>query len=106
MHLFTSHAFLSMHTVYLISSLLSPLTAPLELPTKSRSFSLTSHQLRALTQLACTLLGFESDVKELVTNTIFIDCTGDTPTIKGNQLLQNAHMYLSINERQKLKKIK
>uniref|UniRef100_A0A668TTM9 KIAA0825 n=1 Tax=Oreochromis aureus TaxID=47969 RepID=A0A668TTM9_OREAU len=64
--------------------------APLELPTKSRSFSLTSHQLRALTQLACTLLGFESDVKELVTNTIFIDCTGDTPPIKGNQLLQNA----------------
>ncbi|XP_063346071.1 uncharacterized protein KIAA0825 homolog isoform X4 [Pelmatolapia mariae] len=57
--------------------------APLELPTKSRSFSLTSHQLRALTQLACTLLGFESDVKELVTNTIFIDCTGDTPPIKG-----------------------
>uniref|UniRef100_A0A3P8NX92 KIAA0825 n=1 Tax=Astatotilapia calliptera TaxID=8154 RepID=A0A3P8NX92_ASTCA len=64
--------------------------APLELPTKSRSFSLTSHQLRALTQLACTLLGFESDVKELVTNTIFIDCTGDTPPIKGNQLLKNA----------------
>ncbi|XP_030593401.1 uncharacterized protein KIAA0825 homolog [Archocentrus centrarchus] len=57
--------------------------APMELPLKNRSFSLTSHQLRALTQLACTLLGFESDVKELVTNMIFINCTGDTPGVKG-----------------------
>nr|XP_019949157.1 PREDICTED: uncharacterized protein KIAA0825 homolog [Paralichthys olivaceus] len=57
--------------------------APMELPMKNRSFSLTSHQLRALTQLACTLLGFESNVKELVTNTISINCTGDAPCVKG-----------------------
>ncbi|XP_069555977.1 uncharacterized protein KIAA0825 homolog [Brachyistius frenatus] len=57
--------------------------APMELPMKSRSFSLTSHQLRALTQLACTLLGFESEVKDLVTNMTFINCTGDTPCVKG-----------------------
>lgn len=50
---------------------------------KNRSFSLTSHQLRALTQLACTLLGFERIVKELVTNMTFIDCTGETPCVKG-----------------------
>ncbi|XP_029999895.1 uncharacterized protein KIAA0825 homolog isoform X2 [Sphaeramia orbicularis] len=57
--------------------------APMELPMKSRSFNLTSHQLGALTQLACTLLGFETHVKELVTNLTFIDCTGDTPCVKG-----------------------
>ncbi|XP_060927572.1 uncharacterized protein KIAA0825 homolog [Limanda limanda] len=57
--------------------------APMELPMKNRSFSLTSHQLRALTQLACTLLGFESNVRELVTHTISINCTGDAPCIKG-----------------------
>ncbi|XP_051279687.1 uncharacterized protein KIAA0825 homolog isoform X1 [Dicentrarchus labrax] len=57
--------------------------APLELPMKNRSFSLTSHQLRALTELACTLLGFEGTVKELVTNMTFIDCTGETPFVKG-----------------------
>ncbi|CAJ1068534.1 uncharacterized protein KIAA0825 homolog isoform X4 [Xyrichtys novacula] len=57
--------------------------APMELPMKNRSFSLTSHQLRALTQLACTLLGFERSVKELVTNLTFIDCTGETPCVKG-----------------------
>ncbi|XP_059192899.1 uncharacterized protein KIAA0825 homolog [Centropristis striata] len=57
--------------------------APMELPMKNRSFSLTSHQLRALTQLACTLLGFERTVRELVTNMTFIDCTGETPSVKG-----------------------
>ncbi|XP_007562817.1 uncharacterized protein KIAA0825 homolog isoform X1 [Poecilia formosa] len=57
--------------------------APMELPLKSRSFSLTSHQLRALTQLACILLGFERDVRELVTSITFINCTEDTPTLKG-----------------------
>lgn len=63
----------------------------MELPIKNRSFSLTSHQLRALTQLACTLLGFESNVKELVTNMTFINCTGDPPSVKGMTLsLQNA----------------
>ncbi|XP_028269180.1 uncharacterized protein KIAA0825 homolog isoform X2 [Parambassis ranga] len=57
--------------------------APMELPTKSRSFSLTSHQLRALTQLACTLLRFESDLREQVTNMTFINCAEDVPCIKG-----------------------
>ncbi|CAK6950129.1 uncharacterized protein KIAA0825 homolog [Scomber scombrus] len=57
--------------------------APVDLPMKSRSFSLTSHQLRALTQLACTLLGFESNIRELVTNMTFINCTGETPSVKG-----------------------
>uniref|UniRef100_A0A3B4Y314 KIAA0825 n=1 Tax=Seriola lalandi dorsalis TaxID=1841481 RepID=A0A3B4Y314_SERLL len=62
---------------------------PMELPIKNRSFSLTSHQLRALTQLACTLLGFESNVKELVTNMTFINCTGDTPcTIYSSEVEQ------------------
>lgn len=55
----------------------------MELPMKNRSFSLTSHQLRALTHLACTLLGFERIVKELVTNMTFTDCTGETPCVKG-----------------------
>ncbi|XP_017283396.3 uncharacterized protein KIAA0825 homolog isoform X2 [Kryptolebias marmoratus] len=57
--------------------------APMELPVKSRSFSLTSHQLRALTQLACILLRFESDARELVTNMTFMNCTEDTPCLKG-----------------------
>ncbi|KAK9522617.1 hypothetical protein VZT92_019067 [Zoarces viviparus] len=57
--------------------------APMEHPVKNRSFSLTSHQLRALTQLACTLLRFEGIVKELVTNMTVIDCTGETPPVKG-----------------------
>ncbi|XP_076010214.1 uncharacterized protein KIAA0825 homolog isoform X2 [Genypterus blacodes] len=56
---------------------------PMEIPQKSKGFNLTSHQLGALTQLVCTLLGFESDVKELVTNMTFINCTGETPSIKG-----------------------
>ncbi|XP_056275657.1 uncharacterized protein KIAA0825 homolog isoform X2 [Pseudoliparis swirei] len=57
--------------------------APMELPMKNRSFRLTLHQLRALTQLACTLLGFERTVKELVTNMTVVDCTGETPSVKG-----------------------
>ncbi|GLD66872.1 uncharacterized protein AKAME5_001824500 [Lates japonicus] len=57
--------------------------APMELPMKNRSFSLTSHQLRALTQLACALLGFENNVKELVTNMTFMNFTEDTPCVKG-----------------------
>ncbi|XP_027133664.1 uncharacterized protein KIAA0825 homolog isoform X3 [Larimichthys crocea] len=68
--------------------------APMELPMKNRSFSLTSHQLRALTQLACTLLGFERIVKELVTNMTFIDCTGETPCVKGilKKSREDSHM--------------
>ncbi|KAM9858641.1 uncharacterized protein KIAA0825 homolog [Aulostomus maculatus] len=57
--------------------------APMEFPVKSRSFNLTSHQLRALTQLACTLLGFESNIKELVTTMTFINCMGEAPCVKG-----------------------
>ncbi|XP_057686985.1 uncharacterized protein KIAA0825 homolog isoform X1 [Corythoichthys intestinalis] len=57
--------------------------APMEAPVKSRSFSLTSHQLKALTQLACTLLAYENNVKEIVTNMTFINCMGDTPSVKG-----------------------
>ncbi|XP_061623214.1 uncharacterized protein KIAA0825 homolog isoform X3 [Phyllopteryx taeniolatus] len=57
--------------------------APMEVPMKSRNFSLTSHQLRALTQLACTMLAYESSLKEIVTNMTFINCTGEAPCIKG-----------------------
>ncbi|XP_026200084.1 uncharacterized protein KIAA0825 homolog isoform X2 [Anabas testudineus] len=57
--------------------------APMELHMNNRSFSLTFHQLRALTQLACILLGFENNVKELATDMTFINCTGDTPCVKG-----------------------
>nr|XP_020450251.1 uncharacterized protein KIAA0825 homolog [Monopterus albus] len=57
--------------------------APMEPPVKNRSFSLTSHQLKALTQLVCTLLGFESKMKKLVTNMTFTDCTGDNTCVKG-----------------------
>lgn len=59
------------------------MAAPVDRLTKNRSFSLTSHQLRALTQLACTLLGFESAVRELVMNMTFIDFTDETPGVKG-----------------------
>ncbi|TNM89764.1 hypothetical protein fugu_003998 [Takifugu bimaculatus] len=62
----------------------SPATvAPAERLTKQRSFSLTSHQLRALTQLAGTLLGFESTVRELLADTTSVDTTGETPGVKG-----------------------
>lgn len=50
---------------------------------KNRSFSLTSHQLRALTQLACTLLGFERTVREHAINMTFIDFARETPGVKG-----------------------
>lgn len=60
---------------------------------KNRSFSLTSHQLRALTQLACTLLSFERTVRELVKNMSFVDFTEDTPCIKGTiQFHKKTHM--------------
>lgn len=44
---------------------------------------MTSHQLRALTQLACTLLEFERTVRELAMNMTFVDFTRETPGIKG-----------------------
>ncbi|KAM9810959.1 uncharacterized protein KIAA0825 homolog [Neosynchiropus ocellatus] len=57
--------------------------APLEPPMKSRSFSLTAHQLKALTQMTCTLMNFESDIQELVSSMTFVDCTGESPSVKG-----------------------
>ncbi|XP_068166726.1 uncharacterized protein KIAA0825 homolog isoform X2 [Antennarius striatus] len=57
--------------------------APMELPMKNRSFSLTSHQLRALTQLACTLLEFERIVKELLANMTFAESIGGSSCVKG-----------------------
>lgn len=72
--------------ISLVSSkyiLYSIFTAPAACLTKNRSFSLTSHQLRALTQLACTLMGFERTVRKLVMNMTFVDFTSETPSIKG-----------------------
>lgn len=63
------------------------LAAPAETLTKHRSFSLTSHQLRALTQLAGTLLGFERAVRELLTDATSLDITAETPDIKGTTYL-------------------
>uniref|UniRef100_A0A8C6WXI5 KIAA0825 n=1 Tax=Neogobius melanostomus TaxID=47308 RepID=A0A8C6WXI5_9GOBI len=57
--------------------------APVELSMKSRAFSLTSHQLGTLTQLACTLLEFESSVKELIRKMTYICCSGHPPCNKG-----------------------
>ncbi|XP_056150158.1 uncharacterized protein KIAA0825 homolog [Lampris incognitus] len=57
--------------------------APMELPKKARSFNLTSHQLGALTQLVCTLLGLESSVEELAVNVALIRPAGETPCVKG-----------------------
>ncbi|XP_075899969.1 uncharacterized protein KIAA0825 homolog [Nelusetta ayraudi] len=70
---------------------------------KNRSFSLTSHQLRALTQLACTLLSFERTVRELVKNMSFVDFTEDTPCIKGilKKHRQNSHMATAAKTSQK-----
>ncbi|KAL0979780.1 hypothetical protein UPYG_G00189550 [Umbra pygmaea] len=54
--------------------------APLEPTLKTgMQFSLTAHQLRALTQLACTLLGLEHQVEDLATQLAFINCTGEIP---------------------------
>lgn len=58
-------------------------TAPVELFMKSRTFSLTSHQLGTLTQLAYTLLEFESSVKELIRKMTYICCNGHPPCVKG-----------------------
>lgn len=65
---------------------------------KNRSFSLTSHQLRALTQLASTMLGFERTVKELVTNLALTDCTGEAAGVKGapSTPLPNKHMFMHV----------
>lgn len=70
---------------------ISPYAVPAEGLGKNRSFSLTSHQLRALTQLACTLLSFERTVRELVKNMSFVDFTEDTPCIKGTIQFHKKH---------------
>lgn len=57
---------------------------------------MTSHQLRALTQLACTLLEFERTVRELVTNMTFVDFTGEAPCVKGRTHSLNTHVYTHI----------
>lgn len=57
--------------------------APAESPAKQRSFSLTWHQLRALTQLAGTLLGFERTVRELLADATSVEITGETPGGRG-----------------------
>ncbi|KAJ8006140.1 hypothetical protein DPEC_G00125150 [Dallia pectoralis] len=55
-------------------------------PETGRNFSLTAHQLTALTQLACTLLGLERQVEELATQLAFINCAGETPCSVGGIL--------------------
>lgn len=57
--------------------------APAERLAKQRSFSLTSHQLRALTRLAGTLLGFERTVRELLAHATSVGFTGETPGGRG-----------------------
>uniref|UniRef100_A0AAV2MRP5 KIAA0825 n=1 Tax=Knipowitschia caucasica TaxID=637954 RepID=A0AAV2MRP5_KNICA len=60
--------------------------APVEVFVKSRTFSLTSHQLGALTQLACQLLEFESAIKEVIKQMTYISCTGHPPCVKGSRI--------------------
>ena len=57
--------------------------APMELPKNGRSFNMTSHQLVALSRLACTLLLLESSVEELAVNMAYINGSKDTPCVKG-----------------------
>ncbi|KAJ3603760.1 hypothetical protein NHX12_028501 [Muraenolepis orangiensis] len=67
----------------------------MEVPRDGRSFSLTSHQLAALTQLACTLLQLESSVEELVVNTAHVvHSSQDTPCVKGEHLLHSPEALL------------
>lgn len=75
---------------------ISPYAVPAEGLGKNRSFSLTSHQLRALTQLACTLLSFERTVRELVKNMSFVDFTEDTPCIKGTIQFHKKHIWYTL----------
>ncbi|CAL8329958.1 unnamed protein product [Arctogadus glacialis] len=55
----------------------------MELPKNGRSFNMTSHQLVALSRLACTLLLLESGVEELAVNMAYINGSKDTPCVKG-----------------------
>lgn len=59
-------------------SLLCLSTAPQDPPQRGRSFSLTSHQLRCLTQLTNTLLELEQTVEDLATHLGFLNCAGES----------------------------
>ncbi|KAL1274734.1 hypothetical protein QQF64_027548, partial [Cirrhinus molitorella] len=61
--------------------------APQDPPQKGRSFSLTSHQLRCLTQLTKTLLELELTVEDLATNLGFLNCAGE-PVCSGKEVLK------------------
>uniref|UniRef100_A0A9J7WVJ0 KIAA0825 n=1 Tax=Cyprinus carpio carpio TaxID=630221 RepID=A0A9J7WVJ0_CYPCA len=52
--------------------------APQDPPQGGRSFSLTSHQLRCLTQLTNTLLELEKTVEDLATHLGFLNCAGES----------------------------
>lgn len=88
------HAFIK-HLYYF--TFFAVFAAPAESLTKHRSFSLTSHQLRALTQLAGTLLGFERTVRELLAHTTSVDFTGETPGGTGTIYLGFDIMCMNIN---------
>ncbi|RXN21213.1 putative protein KIAA0825-like [Labeo rohita] len=61
--------------------------APQDPPQKGRSFSLTSHQLRCLTQLTNTLLELEQTVEDLATNLGFLNCAGES-VCSGKEVLK------------------
>ncbi|XP_066511134.1 uncharacterized protein KIAA0825-like isoform X2 [Hoplias malabaricus] len=52
--------------------------APQEAPRRVRTFCLTSHQLKCLTQLASTLLELERRVEDLATELGFLNCAGES----------------------------
>ncbi|XP_059406133.1 uncharacterized protein KIAA0825 homolog [Carassius carassius] len=52
--------------------------APQHPPQRERSFSLTSHQLRCLTQLTNILLELEQTVEDLATHRGFLNCAGES----------------------------
>ncbi|KAL0192870.1 hypothetical protein M9458_011166, partial [Cirrhinus mrigala] len=68
------------------NSLLCLSTAPQDPTQKGRSFSLTFHQLRCLTQLTNTLLELEQTVEDLATNLGFLNCAGE-PVCSGKGTL-------------------
>ncbi|XP_053337654.1 uncharacterized protein KIAA0825 homolog isoform X1 [Clarias gariepinus] len=57
--------------------------APQDAPQTSRSFSLTSEQLRGLVQLATTMLQLERRVEDLATD-LLLNCAGESCDFKGN----------------------
>lgn len=67
-----------LYTFSLTDSLLCLSTAPQDPPQRGRSFSLTSHQLRCLTQLTNILLELEQTVEDLATHLGFLNCAGES----------------------------